>query len=392
MSLHELNDFFVLSAKLRYQLDIGEDGRANILALILGGARPPTADQRLLIGIIDYLCQAYKPRIRRLGTPSVLHPLRSAALLAQASTPPTMLDLLTALLHDKFEDITPKRFAPEEWQSLEGEFASIVGGLDGNLRWFLMERLTWLTRAGDEETYNAYIGKLLARTRATPELMRAKLADRLDNTLDLRVAVTDPIEGVDFFRTLFEILFVNSYRGYHPAEEHPARGAYDGAQRLYQLFKNAIMLSLVRQAGEVTRDEVTRKLFDALAQASMKEAERIALHLFGYHLAELKTERVLLQETMEYAQRGGLDKATSRGLGGRLDGLFASLFEAANTDARKRILSELYSDKPRMLEAALAFVVIFLSFLDDPEYFVHNVTEQGILTGDPDAPDLGVGV
>lgn len=392
MSLHELNDFFVLSAKLRYQLDIGEDGHANILSLILGRTRLGGDDQRVLVGIIDYLCQAYAPRIRRLGTPSVLHPLRSAALMAQASSTPSMLDLLTALLHDKFEDITPKRFAPAEWQSLEGEFAAIVGGLEPNLRWFLMERLTWLTRAGEDESYNAYIGKLLLRTRATPELMRAKLADRLDNTLDLRVAVSDPIEGVDFFRTLFEILFVNGFKGYHPNEQHPARGAYDGAQRLYQLFKNAIMLSLVRQAGDVTADPVTASLFEALAQASMKEAERIALHLFGYHLRELREQRALLQETMDYAQRGGLDKATERGLGGRIDGLFASLFEAANTDARKRILSELYADKPRMLEAALAFAVIFLSFLDDPGYFVHNVTEQGIVPDRSLDGELGDGV
>jgi len=381
MELHELNDFFVLSAKLRYQLDIGDDGRANILAIILGRARLPVEDRRVLIGIIDYLCQAYKPRIRRLGTPSVLHPLRSAALLAQASPQPGVLDLLTALLHDKFEDITPKRFAPAEWEGLEREFADLLRDLEPKLRWFLMERLTWLTRAGDEETYNAYIGKLLLRTRATPELMRAKLADRLDNTLDLRVAVSDPIEGVDFFRTLFEILFVRGFKGYRPLEEHPPRSAYDGSQRLYQLFKNAVMLSLVRQAGKVTEDGPTRTLFDALALASMKEAERIALHLFGYHLSELHSQRVLLHETMEYAQLGGLDKATARRLGGRLDGLFASLFEAVNTDARKQILSEFYGDKPRMLEAALAFVVIFLSFLDDPEYFVHDVTEGGILPG-----------
>jgi hypothetical protein len=377
MSLHELNDFFVLSAKLRYQLDVGADGRANILALILGRARLPDADRRVLIDVIDYLCHAYEPRTRRLGTPSVLHPLRSAALLVQCAPHPDMLDLLTTLLHDKFEDITPKRFTPDAWSTLEADFARIVGALEENRRWYLMERLSWLTRA-DEVTYNAYIGNLLEHTGHTPELMRAKLVDRLDNTLDLRVAVSDPIEGTDFFRTLFEILFVNGFKGYHPENPHGYTSSpYNGSERLYQLFKNAVMLSLVRQA-RVKPDVVTQGLFEALAWASMKEAERIALHLFGYHLVDLKTQRALLQETMDYAQRGGLDEATARGLGGRIDGLFASLFEAANTGARKVILADLYRDKPRMLEAALAFVVIFLAFLDDPGFYVHNVDEKGV--------------
>ena len=377
MTLHELNDFFVLSAKLRYQLDVGEAGRVNILALILGHVRLPDDERKVLVDVIDYLCHAYSPRKRRLGTPSVLHPLRSAALLTQCSPVPDMLDLLTTLLHDKFEDITPKRFTPEDWRTLEGDFADIVGRLEPNRRWYLMERLSWLTRA-DEVTYNAYIGNLLLHTRHTPELMRAKLVDRLDNTLDLRVSVSDPIEGVDFFRTLFEILFVKGFKGYHPEDPHGYTSSpYNGAERLYQLFKNAVMLSLVRQAN-VPSEPVTQTLFDALAWASVKEAERIALHLFGYHLVDLKTQRALLQETMDYAQRGGLDEATARGLGGRIDGLFASLFEAANTDARKQILNELYDDKPRMLEAALAFVVIFLAFLDDAGFYVHNVDETGV--------------
>jgi len=379
MSLHELNDFFVLSAKLRYQLDVGASGRINIVALILGRTRLPESDRRVLVDVIDYLCQAYQPRTRRLGTPSVLHPLRATALLAQASERPEMLDLLAALLHDKFEDITPKRFEPKAWDTLEGDFAKIVGGLEENRRWYLMERLAWLTRS-DDMTYNAYIGHLLEHAKRTPELMRAKLADRLDNTLDLRVTVADPIEGVDFFRTLFEILFVNGFKGYHPADPHGYTSSpYNGAERLYQLFKNAVMLSLVRRA-DIGVEPVTEKLFEELALASMKEAERIALHLFGYHLTDLGEQRALLQETMEYAQRGGLDGATDAGLGGRIDGLFASLFEAANSGERKAVLNALYLDKPRMLEAALAFVVIFLAFLDDPAFYVKNVDASGVHT------------
>jgi hypothetical protein len=379
MALHELSDFFVLSAKLRYQLDIGRSGHPNILAIILGRARVSPRDRQILLRIIDYLCRAYKPRTRRLGTPSVLHPLRAAALLAHASETPTFLDLATTLLHDKQEDVTAKYFSAEDWARLEGSYADLLGGLDPESRWYLGERLSWLTRSGDEGTYNAYIGDLLERTRRTPELMRAKLADRLDNTLDLRVSATDPMEGTDFFKTLFETLFVKGYAGYKPLDpDHPSAGAFNGSLRLYQLFKSAVMLSLVRQTPGLAEDAVTRILFEALAVASMKEAERIALHVFGYHLPEIERQRELLLETMEYTHGGGVQRATARRPGSHLDGLFSALFEARNTQARESILDEIYQDKTRMAEAAVAFVVIFLTFLDDPAYYVRNVTPSGI--------------
>ena len=40
-----------------------------------------------------------------------------------------------------------------------------------------------------------------------------KLADRLDNTLDLHLEVEDSLRDVDFFRVIFQILFLSSGSG-----------------------------------------------------------------------------------------------------------------------------------------------------------------------------------
>jgi hypothetical protein len=45
---------------------------------------------------------------------------------------------------------------------------------------------------------------------------------------------------------------------------------------------------------------------------------------------------------------------------------------------RTRNLAELYKDKDLMVEASIAFIVIFYRFLDDPAYFVHGISEEGI--------------
>ena len=376
--LHDLDWFFQLSASLRLQLDAREIGSENLAALILGPIVLDREERATLIDVIDYAKDAYGGRRRRLGPPAVLHPLRTAALVARTIKEARLIDLMAALLHDKEEDILPSDFPDAaEWDRLESRFQGLLKNIRPKEEWFLMERISWLTRMPGE-TYNEYIGKLLRLTRQTPSLMRVKLADRLDNTLDLRIAVNDPIEGQDFFRTLFEVMFVNGYNGYEPTDPHLHVASLNGATRLYQLFKTAVVLSLVRQTGIEQQDDVVLSLFRTLATASMKEAQRIALHIFGYHLQDVGEQRELLVETMYYVQKGGAARCVAPTQKARLDGLFLQLFECADRDKRKRTLATLYEDKKQMVAAAIAFVVVFLSFLDDPDYYVHNVTEDGI--------------
>ena len=65
-------------------------------------------------------------------------------------------------------------------------------------------------------------------------------------------------------------------------------------------------------------------------------------------------------------------------VGQRLDGLLVSRFNDPDKRSRNKKLSELYIDKDLMVEASIAFMVIFYSFLNDPNYFVHGISESGI--------------
>jgi hypothetical protein len=69
-------------------------------------------------------------------------------------------------------------------------------------------------------------------------------------------------------------------------------------------------------------------------------------------------------EALEHAQTRSVNRASFPHSERRLDRLFVSVFEHTDRDTRERNLEQLYHDKPLMLEAALSFVVTFLSFLD----------------------------
>ena len=159
--------------------------------------------------------------------------------------------------------------------------------------------------------------------------MHVKLADRLDNTLDMRIDLEDPLAGVDFFQNIFQLLFVNNYRGYKPANDHPPASAMNGARRLYQLFKNTVLLSLIRQHNSIHSDHALSVLFEAVCDASLQEAQRTLIHLIGFHVKE-------------------------------------------------RQLDILYQDKKLMIQASIAFVVIFLHFLNDSQYYIHGISLEGI--------------
>ncbi len=378
MKLHELNDFLRLSAALHLQLSAEGVGWDNILQIVTN-RRPLAhpADCEILQHTLVYLDHACGHERRLTGPPAILHPLRAAALLTHAIGQPQLLDILTELLHDKCEDVTPEAVGQDRFLGLEMEFRRLLREVDPADQWYLMERLDHLTQKKMETCYQ-YIGRLLEHARQAPELVRTKLADRLDNTLDLHIDVEDPLEGVDFFQVIFQILFPPSGPGYSPGRHHPIATPLNGARRLYQLFKNAILLSLIREKRVATEDPAATRLFEALALASMHEAQRIALHIMGYHQTEVARQRALLMEVLRYAQEGGMTRTTAPSGEHPLDGLFMMRFDHADAAARDRHLDELYSDKGLMLQAAAGFVVIFLNFVHSPEYWVRGISDHGI--------------
>ncbi len=57
-----------------------------------------------------------------------------------------------------------------------------------------------------------------------------------------------------------------------------------------------------------------------------------------------------------------------------LDGLFATYFAPTGGKVLNQQLDSLYQNKPLMIQGPIAFIVIFLRFLDDPSYYVRGIS------------------
>jgi len=377
MGLHDLKEFLELSANLNYKLSADPVDWRDVLGVIVGDAAVTESDQALYDTVINYLVPAYGGRRRRLGPLAILHPLRTAALLARALERPARLEIVTALLHDSFEELGAQdATGPGDGSSLEREFRPFLEQLPSEDRWYLMERLQWITRRPGE-CYCEYTNRLLAKAPRTPEIVRAKLADRLDNTLDLRVDHQDPLAKVDFFELVFREMFIGDSSRGRTAGRPALSAKFSDADRLYQLFKDTLLMTLVRKSGSDRKDPICQKLFEALALAGEKEAQRIALQSLRMAGKATLDSRRLLLETMEYIRNGGVDHVTRPGDQNRLDGLFLTVFEHAGTHAPDRF-KRLNENRELMFEAAIAFVVIFLRFLHEPGFFIHGITGAGV--------------
>ena len=383
MPLFDLTEFFKLSSALNYNLSAASLNRYNVLMYIIGNKRLDADEKKdreqksILMEALGYLFRVYSQKRRRLGPMAVLHPLRAAALFTRSRDSLNLVDLLSLLFHDILEDIKPGDYEFQQWKSTEDQLYRLLGRMENEDESRLVTRLMSLTRV-ENESYYQYIGRLLDNTQNFPEIVQIKLSDRLDNTLDMRIDLEDPLAGVDFFETVFQIMFVNNYPGYKPKMEHAPATAINGARRLYQLFKNAVLLSLIRQHVPATGRREVRILFDALSEAGLKEAQRTLIHLISYHVKDLHTLRSLVLEAMQYCYSGRSDLVTMPDGSQLLDGLFSTYFGNTAKKSRHQQLDILYHNKPLMLEVSVAFIVIFLSFLNDQNFYIRGISAEGI--------------
>ena len=102
------------------------------------------------------------------------------------------------------------------------------------------------------------------------------------------------------------------------------------------------------------------------------------MHLIGFHIRETADQRKLLLEAMSYCFSGRIDLVTKPDRNQLLDGLFSTYFAHNSKKVLDRQLDILYQNKELMIQASIAFVVIFLHFLNDSEYYVHGISEEGI--------------
>ena len=373
----ELQDFMVLSATINYQLTATPVNWYAILTLARDGSYRRDGDEDL-IRLLEYLHEAYGTSTRRLGPLAVLHPIRTAALLYRTVPDCPHSDLVTALLHDKEEDITLDRYHPKAWKRLEDRYQTEVLNMDHS--WRMLERIDALTRRPAED-YFGYLGRVMDAAEASPDLVRIKLADRLDNTLDLSVDVRSETQEVDCFELIFDVLFTSSHLGQQLPLRHPIAGRINGSRRLYQLYKNAVFLSILRQRGKDLVDESAARLFHALAHSSLRQARQILVHLFIFHITSTHHQRSLLQEAMEYCQGERIAKVHTADQPHRLDGVFDSVFNIPDRKKLRISLDALYADKPMMSLVAAAMVATFSSFRNDPDFFIEGIDPAGLHPG-----------
>jgi len=58
--------------------------------------------------------------------------------------------------------------------------------------------------------------------------------------------------------------------------------------------------------------------------------------------------------------------------------LLMTVFDQPERESRKEQLKALYNDKAFMIEVAVAFVIIFLNFTNDPDYYIHGISAEGV--------------
>jgi len=383
MSLYNLTSFLRLSAVINYNLSASSLNRHNVLRLILEGKRlhhdyQKDLDQKgIVMEALNYLFSAYSQKRRRLGPMAVLHPLRATALFTRALDEITLVDVLSILFHDVPEDIHPGDFDNVLWKKMEEQIFSLFDRMDTEDEETLLTCLESLTKR-DGESYFHYIWRLLETTEHSFNAIQIKLADRLDNTLDMRIDLKDPLDDIDFYHIIFQILFEGQQQVYTPETVHPPTASINGSKRLYQLFKNVVLLSLVRKKGVGEGTEAIRSLVKTIAKASLKEAQRIFVHLIGYHYTDIKLQRELLLDVMDYCHSGKTCFITAPDNNQMVDGLFLNTFGVLSDQKRALQLDVLYQNKPLMLQAAIAFIVLFSHFLSDPRFFVGGISANGV--------------
>jgi hypothetical protein len=371
-----IEEYLALSAKINYQLSARCLNKPALLALLLGPAQFDERDRAILVETFDALQAGYQGDRRRLGTPGILHPLRAAAILARTMPRPTLLHMLAALLHDKEEDLTEDELGSERWGLMQEQYKKVLDQLDAQERSAVSERVTLLSHL-EGDSYQEYLGRLLDHARTMPELLHIKLSDRLDNTFDIHLQHPG-VTNYNFYRAVFDILFMPDFRGVEMGSFHFMPDEQEGVMLLSQLFKNLSFLALLRHDGLDRLDDTTERLFVGLAVAGIREAQWLALEMFNTCITDVQQQRCLLMGVMQYCIDGGVRAVTLKEAGNPLDGILIESFAAREQGQDKEMFCRLFQDHNRLARMVLAFIVMFASFINDPQYTVHGIERSGV--------------
>lgn len=368
-----IEEFLTLSAKINYQLSARSLRAPVLLSLILGPADVSERDQAILLEAFHTLQAGYDQDRRRLGTPGILHPLRAASVLARTMRKPTLNDLLSALFHDKEEDLTEAELGTERYQRMQTRFEKMMAMLTDAERERLSESIKQL--ANHTSSYSAYVGQLTDHARHIPELLHVKLCDRLDNTFDVHLQHPG-VSYYNFYRAVFDIMFTPDFQGVHMGDFHFMPDTQEGVMLLSQLFKNTILLAILRNHGLDNQDPITKRLFVGLAVAGIREAQWLALEIFNTVYNDVGKQRQMLLEMMQYCAAGGIASVRAQGAMSELDGVFVK-FTSGTKASQKKMLVDLFENREALIRMILAFIVVYASFINNPEYTLKGIDRSG---------------
>jgi len=376
-----IEHYINLSAEINYHLSASKPNLHALLALVLGPSK--FEDQYPLLATLDILQLGYGTRRRKIGPLAVIHPLRTASLLSRCMPEPTILDLLGCLLHDKGEDLTDNQIPKVSRMQFNEKYRNLLDNIGKDNEWFIQERIDLLT-IQKGQPYSDYLMRLMGSAEVMPDLLHVKLADRLDNTLDNHVQ-RPGVTRYNFYRSVFDLLFVSVFEGVKIREYHYLPSPKEGSLLLSQLFKNIVFLSLLRNEGLDKLDETTKRLFDAISIASIREAQWIALELFAAHTGkeQIKDLRRLVLDTMEYSYSGGAVEIHDGSTMGNLSGMILQNYAIKDGRIRKKKMMELYNNREHLTQAIVLFIASFASFLNNSEFSIKGISKDGITAVTP---------
>jgi hypothetical protein len=368
-----IEEFLTLSAKINYQLSARSLRAPVLLSLILGPADISERDQAILLEAFHTLQAGYDQDRRRLGTPGILHPLRAASILARTMRKPSLNDLLSALFHDKEEDLTEEELGIERYQRMQEHFEKMMAMLTEAERERLGDSIKQL--ANHTNSYSAYVGQLTDHARRIPELLHVKLCDRLDNTFDVHLQHPG-VSYYNFYRAVFDIMFTPDFQGVRMGDFHFMPDTQEGVMLLSQLFKNTILLAILRNQNLDTQDPITQRLFVGLAVAGIREAQWLALEIFNTVYNDVDKQRAMLLEMMQYCAAGGIASVRAQGAMSELDGVFVK-FTSGTKASQKKMLVDLFENREALIRMILAFIVVYVSFINNPSYTLKGIDRSG---------------
>lgn len=361
--------FLDLSAGLAYRLSgqFHQTLPKSLVNLILGEAEY-RSDRRILEQAIRVIRVGYGDNRRKMGPLAVIHPLRVAAVLTRVTGTPTQADLLNALLHDVLEDLTEESIGADRFEQMQRELRILAGLLTESERDGLDPRMQALTHTG-EHSYNEYLANIMALAAEKPDLIRAKLADRLDNTLDVGVDLHG-VKGQGAFGSIFDLLFLgDQYPGIKADESYVPLTNSETRQILANLFKNTEFVNVLRTEG-CNLDSGATTLRDEVITASL----RIARFLVQDALIHLPVgeQREAVKYALDYCRSGGLNAVYTE-QHHPMDGLLLG-----NKKDRKEKISRIATDPQTAARVGIIFLGLFSIFRSNPSFKVVGIDRHGI--------------